>query len=184
MLSRTPDADDPPYESEGVVSGLCPSQFSFEILTREGRRHWPSSICLSLSDPWSRVVQLHSQRTIDSFVGRRQSCGPNWIVLQQVFNPPPACFAVSLLSPLASSHESASRATFTETPLFEVFSAEIGPRHYVLHQHLSWGLGAPFPRVSPFRLECRMPCYCHPETMEKLVFRVFSPRPISPAQVS
>ena len=38
---------------------LCPSQFSSEILTRDGKRHWSSSICLSLVDPWSHVARLH-----------------------------------------------------------------------------------------------------------------------------
>ena len=78
------------------------------------------------------------QRTIDSFVGRSQSCGPDRIALQSAFSPPPpACFAVRLLSHLASSQVSASRATFTGTPLFEVCSAKVGPCHLVLHQHLS-----------------------------------------------
>ena len=39
------------------------------------------------------------------------------------------------------------------------------------------GLWVPSPRVSPFRLECRM--HCHLETTEQLVFQVFCPCPIS-----
>ena len=50
---------------------------------------------------------------------------------------PPACFAVSLLSSLTSSSVPAPRTTFTETPVFEVCSAKMGPRHFVLHQHFS-----------------------------------------------
>ena len=41
----------------------------------------------------------------------------------------PACFAVSLWSPLAISQVCVSRGTFTETPLFEVCTAKIGPCH-------------------------------------------------------
>ena len=38
---------------------VCPSQFSSEAPTWDGRRHWPSPACLSFLDPWSRVIQLH-----------------------------------------------------------------------------------------------------------------------------
>ena len=41
---------------------------------------------------------------------------------------------------------------------------------------------APSSRASPFRLQYRMRCYCHPETMERLAFRVCCPRPTSPTQ--
>ena len=50
---------------------LCPSKFSSEILSRDGQRHWPSSVCLSLLDPWSRVVQLH-RPAHDGFFRRPQ----------------------------------------------------------------------------------------------------------------
>ena len=82
-----------------------------------------------------------SQCTIDPLVGRSQSRGPGRIPFQQAFNPPPACFAVTLLPSLASPQVSASRTTLTETPLFEVCSAKVGPCHFVLHQHLSRGPG-------------------------------------------
>ena len=114
---------------------LRPSRFSSGILTRDPLQYASHSWILGRM-PFNCV----GQRTIDSFVGRSQSCGPNWIALQQAFSPPPT-FAVSLLSPLASSQVSASRATFTETPLFEVCSAKVGPCHFVLHQHLSWVSG-------------------------------------------
>ena len=81
------------------------------------------------------------QCTIDSFVSRSQSCGPGRLAFQQAFNPPPACFAVTLLSPLTSSQVPAFRTTFTETPLSEVCSAKVGPRYFVLHQHVSRGPG-------------------------------------------
>ena len=42
---------------------------------------------------------------------------------------------------------------FTETPLFEVCSAKVGPRYFVLHQQFSRGDEAPSPRASPLRLE-------------------------------
>ena len=46
---------------KAVMSGhaLCPAQVSSETPIRDDRRHWPSSVCLSLPDPWSRVAQLH-----------------------------------------------------------------------------------------------------------------------------
>ena len=160
VLGRVPDADDHRVRLNYGVSGpaLRLSRFSSEILTRDGKRHWPSSVCLSLLDPWSHAVQ------IDSFVGRSQSCGSVQIALPQAFNPPPACFAVSLLSRLASSQISGIQGN-----LPKVRSAKVRPRYFS-------------PRVSPFRLEFRMHCHCHPETMEQLVFQVFCPRPISPTR--
>ena len=56
-----------------------------------------------------------SQCTIDSFVSSSQSCGSGRIAFQQAFNPPSACFAASLLSPVTSSQVPASRTTLTET---------------------------------------------------------------------
>ena len=79
------------------------------------------------------------QCTINSFISRSQSCGSNRVASQQGFDPRPTCFAVSLLSTLACSQVSASRTTSTETPLFEVCSAKVGPRYCVLHQHFSRG---------------------------------------------
>ena len=60
MLGRVPDADDPPCETEGWDEGpaLRPMQFSSEILTQEGKRNWPSSVCLSLLDPQLRASRL------------------------------------------------------------------------------------------------------------------------------
>ena len=45
---------------KSVVSSpsLCPVHCSSKDPTRDDRRHWPSSACISLLDPWSRVVQL------------------------------------------------------------------------------------------------------------------------------
>ena len=82
-----------------------------------------------------------SQCTIDPLVGRSQSRGPGRIPFQQAFNPPPACFTVTLLPSLASPQVSASRTTLTETPLFEFCSAKVGLCHVVLHQHVSRGPG-------------------------------------------
>ena len=134
---------------------LCPSQFSSEILTRDGKRHFNCT----------------GQRTIDSFVGRSQWCGPNWVALRQVFGPPPACFAVGVLSPLASPQVPPPRATSAGAPSFEVCSAKAGPRHFVLHQHFSQGARHHL---------CRTHCHSHPETTGQLAFRVLGPRPISP----
>ena len=75
-----------------------------------------------------------------------------------------------LVVALTGSQVSASRTTFTETPLFEVCSAKVGPRHFVLHQHLSW-FSRHHLRWSFHSDECRMHCHCHLETMGRLAFR-------------
>ena len=82
-----------------------------------------------------------SQCAIDSFVSRSQSCRPRRVTLQQAFNPPPACFAVSLLASLASSQIPTPGTTLAETPPLEVCPAKVGPRYLVFHQHLSWVSG-------------------------------------------
>ena len=105
------------------------------------------------------------QCTVDSFVSRSQSCGPRSVAFQQAFNSPPTHFAVSLLSPLTSSQVPAPWTNFTETPLFEVCSAKVGPR-YCSPSKPRPGDEAPSQRGSPFRLECRM----NPETTEQLAF--------------
>ena len=96
--------------------------------------------------PHSRVlscVPLHSvtQCTIDSFVSGSWTCGSSRVALQQAFDPLPACFAVGLLSSLASSQIPALGTTLAETPLLEVYPAKIGPRNLVFHQHFSWVSG-------------------------------------------
>ena len=73
-----------------------------------------------------------SQCTIDYFVSRCQPCGSRCVAFQQAFNPPPASFAVSLLSPLTISQVPAPRTSFTETPLFEVCTVKVSPRYFVL----------------------------------------------------
>ena len=65
---------------------------------------------------------------ISSAAASRARC----VAFQQAFNPPPASFAVSLLSPLTSSQVPAPRTSFTETPLFEVCSVKVSPRYFVL----------------------------------------------------
>ena len=107
------------------------------LLTRDGKRHWSSSMCLSLLILGRMSFNCIGQCTVDPLVSGSQSCGSSRIALQQAFNPPPTCFAVSLLPSLTSSQVSASRTTLTETPLFEVCSAKVSPCHFVLHQHLS-----------------------------------------------
>ena len=168
-LGRTPDADDPPHETRGCDAGSrSVSSATF---------FWDSD---SPSHSWilGRVsLNSISQCTIDPLVGRSQSSRPDRIALQQAFNPPPACFAVSLLPSLASG---ICIQNNPHTPLFEVRSAKVGPRHFVLHQHVSRGPGASSLRVSPFRPECQMQCHCHPGTRERLVFQVSCPQPTSP----
>ena len=94
-----------------------------------------------------------SQSTIDSLVSRSQ-----WCRSFQQGCVSPTCFAVSLLSPLASSQIPAPGTTFAGTPLFEVCSAKVDPRCFVFHQHFSRvstnsaGLSIPTGLLS-FRLE-------------------------------
>ena len=128
----------PRMRHEVVVSdpALCPAQLSSGILTRGDRRHCSSSVHTHCWIP--RSVSLNC---VDPLVGRSQPCRPDQIALLQAFNPPPACFAVSLLPSLASPQAFATRATFGETSSFEVRSAQLGPRHLAPHQHLSWGPG-------------------------------------------
>ena len=123
-----------------------------------------------------------SQCAIDSFVSRSQSCRQRRVTLQQAFNPPPACFAVSLLASLASSQIPTPGTTLAETPPLEVCPAKARSSLPCFPSAPLLGLGVPSPRVSPFRLECRMHCHCHPGTTERLVFQVFCPRPISPTR--
>ena len=106
----------PRMRHEGVVSdpALCPAQFSSEILTRDDGQHWPSSVCLSLPDPWSRVVQPVVRIQPD-----RPSAG------LQSSSDMLRCELAALPD---SSQVPASSATFAETPLFD-------------HQHLSWCSG-------------------------------------------
>ena len=169
---------------KGVVSSpaLCPEEFSSEVPTRNDRRHWPPSVFLSLLDPWSRVVQLHQQCTIDSFVSRSQSCGPSRVTFQQAFNSPPT-FAVSCASPACPVLKYRHPGQPSLIPQsFEVWSLRMYVLATLFSISTSPGSEAPYPRASPFRLECRMQCHCHLETTEQLAFRVFGPRPISPTQ--
>ena len=166
-----------PARLKGVGSSpaLCPSQFSCEAPIRDDRRHWLSSVGLSPWVPGRVSFNCISQRTIDSFVSRSQSCGPGRVAFQQTFISPPTCFAVSLLSSLTSSQVPAPRTTFPETPLFEV-SAKVHPRILALHQNFAQGDVAPSQRASPFRLEYQMHCHCRPETTEQSLVSVQSLR--------
>ena len=82
-----------------------------------------------------------SQCAIDSFVSRSQSCRPRRVTHQQAFNPPPACFAASLLASLAISQIPTPATNLAETPPLKVCPAKVGPRYLVFHQHLSWVSG-------------------------------------------
>ena len=127
------------------------------------RQRKPFPVC---SRSWIlRPVSFNciSQRAIDPFISRGQS---GVFASQQGFAPLPTCFAVGLLSPVASFQVPAPKTTFTETPLFEDCSCMVGPRFFDHHQHFSRGSKAPSPR--PLTLEYRMHCHCHPETMELL----------------
>ena len=170
-LGRAPDADDPPYETEG-----CGLQRNTLLRLRSGRTDDTGSLQYA-PHSWIRgrvSFNCISQCTIYPFVSRSQSCGPRRVAL----NSYPTCLAVSLLSLLTSSQVSPPRATFADAPSFEVCPAKVGPRNFVFHQHFSKG-ARPL-QASPFRLECRMHCRHHLETAGQLAFRVFGPRPISP----
>ena len=104
-----------------------------------------------------------SKRAIDCLIRRGQSGVSTRVASQQGFVPP-TCFAVSLLLPLASSQVPAPRTTFTDTPLFEVCSAKVGPRYFASHQHFSRQARHHLSGASPFRLEYRTRCHCHLET--------------------
>ena len=84
-------------------------------------------------------LPFNGRWTIDSFVGRGQPCGTRKATIHQGFDPLPPYFLVSLLSSLSAPRVSTSRTPFTETPLIEVLSAELRPRHLVLHQQIAWG---------------------------------------------
>ena len=167
----------------GVASSLalCPVQFSFGILTRDDKRRWPSSVCLS---PGSLAACLStasaSARLILSSAAASRA-DPD----RSPFSRPSILLrhaSLSLLVFLASSQIPTPGTTLAEIPPLEVCPANAGPRHLVFHQHLSWVSGVPSPRVAPFRLECRMHGHCHPGTTERLIFQAFCPRPISPTR--
>ena len=119
---------------------LCvQSQSSFGIPTRDDRWRWPSSVCPSLQDPWLRASPLSSAsaRLILSPAAASRAAPT-----ESLFDRPSILFQhaslCSLLSPLASSQISRQPGTtFAETPLLEVCPAKVGPRYFVLHQHLS-----------------------------------------------
>ena len=176
-----PDADDPPYETEGRGVGSCSVSSSIFLRLRFGMTDDTGSLQYA-SHSWilgRMSLDCISQCTIDSLIGCSQTCGSRRVGSQQGFDPPPTCFAVSLLSPwpiLKYGHP-----TFTETPLFEVCSAKVGPRYFDSIS-TSPGRRSTISAASPFRSEHRMHCRCHPETMERLACRVLCPRPISPTQ--
>ena len=86
-LGCAPDADDPPQETEGVVSSpaLCPAQFPSEAPTRDDRLHWTSSVCLSLLDPFMSTASASGRLILSSAPASRAD--PD--ALHQAFNSPP-----------------------------------------------------------------------------------------------
>ena len=142
---------------------LCPSQFSSEILTRDGKRHFN---CIG-------------QRTIDSFVGRSQwrtqLCRPSASL--QSSSGMLRCECV--VAPGQSSG-TATQGNLRWSPIVRSLLCEGRSSPLCSPSALLPGSEAPPLRVSPFRLECRTHCHSHPETTGQLAFRVLGPRPISP----
>ena len=122
------------------------------------------------------------QCTTHSFISRNQSCGPRRVALQQSFNDPPTCSAVSLLSSLSSSQASASKTPFTETPLVEVCSAKVRPRYFALHQNFAWGTWHHLSGslLSDLNVERGVTAIWRPRAL--LAFRVLDRHPIFPIQ--
>ena len=146
---------------KGVVSSpaLCPGQFSYEAPIRHDRRHWLSSVCLTLLDPWSRVVQLHQPVHDLSFVSRSQPCGPCLVTFQQAFSSSPTCFAVA--------------------PSFKVCPAKVGPRNFVFHQHLSGGAKHHLckPLHSDLNVKCIVTAIWRPRDSSRSEYSVRVPSP-------
>ena len=107
----------------GMTGGAGPFQYTLT----------PGSLARSLS-----TGSASARLILSSAAASRAD--PARVALQQAFDPLPACFAVSLLSSLASSQIPAPMTTLAETPLLEVCPAKVGPRYLVFHQHLSWVL--------------------------------------------
>ena len=151
-----------------VVSGptLCPAQCSSKIQTRDDRRRWPSSGCLSLLDPWSRVVHLH-QPVHDLFFRR-----PQPVVRTQTSRP-----SAGLQSSCGTL-----RCELVVVPVLRYrHRGQSSLRHHRSKSALRRLVLATLFSFStslgePFRPECRMHCHCHPGTTEQLAFRVPSSR--------
>ena len=126
--SFTPDDDDPPWWQVLCVQ----RKFSSEAPTQHYRQH-----CSFFTPGSFGRMPFNGRWTIDSFVGRGTPCGTRRATIHQSFDPLPAYFVVRLLSSLSAPRVSTSRSHFTETPLIEVLSAEVRPRHFALHQHLA-----------------------------------------------
>ena len=129
-----------------------------EAPTRDDRRHWPSSVCLSFLDPWSSVVQLH-QTVRDCFV-----CQPQQMVQTQTSR---LSTGFQLTSDMLRCNLSVAPdhflrnwhpRPFTGTPLIKVCYAKVRPRHFLRQKtqhHLSKSLHS--------RRECRTHCHCRLE---------------------
>ena len=108
--------------------------------------------------PHSRVlscVPLHSVT----------QCTSSRVALQQAFDPLPACFAVGLLSSLASSQIPALGTTLAETPLLEVCPAKNRSSLPCFPSTLLLGLGAPSQRSLHSNLD-----------VERIVTAIWGPR--------
>ena len=127
---------------EWVVASpiLCPALFTSEAPTRDDRGHWPSSVCLSFLDPWSRVAQL---RQLVSAAASRAD--PDESPSNRPSIPPGE-------SPGTDTHD---------TPLFEVCSAKVRHRYFVLPSALLPRSEAPSPRESSFQHELSLPSGDH-----------------------
>ena len=138
-LGGAPDADDPPWETEGCGVKSC-----------------SVSRAILFVGPYSRIqttLALFSMPLVSgSLVAYRStaSASARFILSSAAASradPHESPFnrlsivlrAVSLLSALTSSQVPAPRATSAETPSFEVCSAKVGPRCFVFHHPFSTG---------------------------------------------
>ena len=156
----------------GVASSLalCAVQFSLGILTRYDKRRWPSSVCVSLLDPWSacrlNCIGKCARLILSSAAANRAD--PNESPFNKASTPPPTCFAVQPVGcpcPVTADTDTRNNLhldTTVRSLLCERRSLPLCSPSLPLQ-----GLGVPSPRLSPFRLECRTHCHCHLETMEQ-----------------
>ena len=137
VLGRVPVADDPLCETEGRGVDSCPvSSAIFSWDSDSGDRwHWPSSVCLSLQDPWLRASPLRQPARYGFFRQPQPAMRFSPSRPSTGLGPSSGMLHCALV---ASAGQFSNTTTFAETPLLEVCPAKVGPRYFVSHQHFSW----------------------------------------------
>ena len=160
---------------------LCPVRFSSEVPTRENRRHWRSSVCLSFLDPWSRVVQLHlSARLIlspvhDWFFRQPQPVG---LIQPSRLSTGLQCFSGMLRCELTVAPDQ-----FSDTAIQDNLHWDPIVRSLLCEgrSSLLWFPSARLPEErGTISAGLSIPTWISKAL--RLAFRVFCPRPISPTQ--